>query len=525
MMKYLSYIIVLHLATNVSSFIISENRHQSLVTTTTVVGIDRLLFLQPCSHRSLIFGFKDERSSSVSLNARQRKKNSTAKATFGKEDDVKGPLTLIMVAQFVLFVGVGAVIPSIPLYGKEIGLSGAANGAVISAPAVTLLLLSKSGGKYADMARKPAMIFGMVTIVISDIGTALASGLPLLILARLGLGAGRCISESGERGMLADLAARVPEKRGRILATQQAVAALGIAVGAPLGGVVVELYGPRAAFLCVSFAASVVCIVYFFLPESKTNAVVVVANKVDSDGVVAKRNDRQSLSSSSFDIGEGADWSYLLSKNKWRGLVICQCGVSFGFAAKISSIPLLATETLGGALGSGLLISGCGLSGLVGAPIGGLVTDRFGARTTAVISGIVSSFGLILIPVALGLTLPSSPIIAEALSAVDVGGLGWNSLAFCMAVLVWSTGAAAQGPALTALAQQLAPIGAEATALALPRAAGDGIYIVAPFLLGLLADSLRDISGIECGTAGTAILIGSLSLALLDDRIDEEGLR
>jgi hypothetical protein len=34
----------------------------------------------------------------------------------------------------------------------------------------------------------------------------------------------------------------------------------------------------------------------------------------------------------------------------------------------------------------------------------------------------------------------------------------------------------------------LAPAGAEATALALPRAAGDSVYIIAPFLLGLVAD-------------------------------------
>ena len=52
--------------------------------------------------------------------------------------------------------------------------------------------------------------------------------------------------------------------------------------------------------------------------------------------------------------------------------------------------------------------------------------------------------------------------------------LNGKSLAFSAAVLSWSIGAAAQGPALTAIAQQQAPKGAEATAMALPRAAGDG---------------------------------------------------
>ena len=48
----------------------------------------------------------------------------------------------------------------------------------------------------------------------------------------------------------------------------QAVSALGIAVGAPMGGLIVEVYGPRAAFLCVSAAATVSMFAYTFLPET-----------------------------------------------------------------------------------------------------------------------------------------------------------------------------------------------------------------------------------------------------------------
>ena len=87
------------------------------------------------------------------------------------------------------------------------------------------------------------MNMGMVVIAISDLGTALANGLVALVVARLGLGAGRCVSEAGERGMLADLAGKTPELRGRALAAQQATIALGIAIGAPVGGIVVEEIG------------------------------------------------------------------------------------------------------------------------------------------------------------------------------------------------------------------------------------------------------------------------------------------
>ena len=105
--------------------------------------------------------------------------------------DVAAPLALILFSQFILFIGVGAIIPAIPLYGKSIGLSSAANGVVISAPAVALLIGANAGGKFSDLARRPAMKWGMLLIAISDLGTACAQDLPQLVFARLGLGAGR----------------------------------------------------------------------------------------------------------------------------------------------------------------------------------------------------------------------------------------------------------------------------------------------------------------------------------------------
>jgi predicted MFS family arabinose efflux permease len=395
-------------------------------------------------------------------------------------ENVAQPLGLLLAAQFVLFVGVGAVIPTLPLYGKSIGLSSAVNGIVISAPAVALLLGARPAGAFADCARKPAMIGGMALIAISDVGTAFATSLAPLVVARLGLGAGRCISESGERGMLADLAARVPSLRGRAVGLQQAVSALGIAIGAPLGGLVVESYGPRAAFLCVSAAAAVSMLAYLFLPETVPEAPGDQADETN-----------------------GTRWSELLQDNRWKALVIGQSGAGFGFACKIACIPVIAAAVLpGGAAGAGILLSAAGLSGLVGAPLGGWITDKAGARFTVLVSGLVSAVGLLLVPL--------------ALATPSFLGFGGDGVLFAAVVILWSVGAAAQGPALTALAQELAPVGAEATCLALPRAAGDGVYIIAPFLLGLVADSTPP--GVECAVAGAAGLLGLFALAVLSHK-------
>ena len=457
------------------------------------------------THLYLVKDKKETTKNSVDESSTRESVPDTDSTIFGFPQDIASPLALLLLSQFILFIGVGAVIPSIPLYGKEIGLSGAANGVVISAPAVASLLGAKRSGTFADQARKPAMLIGMAIITISDIGTALAGTLVTLTLARLGLGAGRIISESGERGMLADLAGQAPEMRGRALAAQQAIIALGIAIGAPAGGYIVELYGPRASFLCVSAAAAVTFCTYLFLPETVGSNIV--DTKESRNGTAKKR-----------DSGE---WTSLLKESKWKGLALCQIGASCGFAAKIASIPILAADTLpGGAVGAGALLSAAGLSGLIGAPIGGWLTDQTSAKSTAILSGIISAVGLFLIPFALN----SLTFGDETVSLLGQTMSG-QAAAFSIVVLMWSIGAAAQGPALTALAQELAPAGAEATAMALPRAAGDGTYIVAPFLLGLVSDMDISVPGTDCAAAGTVGLLGVLALATfgnVDDRSTKE---
>ena len=425
----------------------------------------------------------------------------TSGAVFGlPRDTLAIPFALLLLAQFILFIGVGAVIPTLPLFAKEsFGLSNAANGIVIGAPAIALLVLARPSGGFADEARKPAMMAGMGLIALSDLATALATELPVLVLARLGLGAGRCVSECGERGYLADLASRAPKYRGELAAAQQAVCALGIAVGSPLGGYAVEAYGPRAAFLCVVAAALVTLGLYALLPET-LDAAALPARASGASGAIESPVGGEAEGEDSTEL-----WATLAKRDEWRGLAACQVGLQVGFAAKVTSVPLLAAALLpGGALAAGSLLSAAALTGLVGAPIGGWLADRHGARSVAVGAATISALGLMAVPLALNK--------ARVAGALEEGSQFDAGLVFSALILLWSLGVTALGPALTAIGQELAPKGSEATALALPRAVGDGAYILAPFLLGLVGDALPGVLGVECGVAGLVGLMGALAL-------------
>ena len=427
-------------------------------------------------------------------------------AVFGLPRDTFVPFALLLLAQFILFIGVGAVIPTLPLFAKEsFGLSNAANGIVIGAPAIALLVLARPSGGFADEARKPAMMAGMGLIALSDLATALATELPVLVLARLGLGAGRCVSECGERGYLADLASRAPKYRGELAAAQQAVCALGIAVGSPLGGYAVEAYGPRAAFLCVVAAALVTLGLYALLPETLDAAALParapLARRSRASGAIASPVGGEAEGEGSTEL-----WATLAQRDEWRGLAACQVGLQVGFAAKVTSVPLLAAALLpGGALAAGSLLSAAALTGLVGAPLGGWLADRQGARSVAVGAATISALGLMAVPLVLNK--------ARVAGALEEGPPFDAGLVFSALILLWSLGVTALGPALTAIGQELAPKGSEATALALPRAVGDGAYILAPFLLGLVGDALPGVLGVECGVAGLVGLVGALVLA------------
>ena len=158
------------------------------------------------------------------VGASTRGDGARAATTLGLPRDVYEPLRTLLASQFVLFLGVGALLPALPLYAQSIGLSSSANGVVISAPALAMLTLNLPLGRATDRyGRKPLMMGGMVVMALADVGTAMSRSVAALVPMRMLLGVGRAGCECGDRAYLADLCARVPEKRGIIVAGQSTV--------------------------------------------------------------------------------------------------------------------------------------------------------------------------------------------------------------------------------------------------------------------------------------------------------------
>ena len=221
------------------------------------------------------------------------------------------------------------------------------------------------------------MMASMALVALFDVLTYLSSALPSLLIAILGLGLGRGLAKAGERSMLADLAGRAPAPRGRALALQQAAVGLGVAIGALVGGAVVEEFEPRSALLCVSAASVAALGMYALLPDMAAAAASSSLREDAGDnwraiGMEARETDK---------LPGEADWPTLLRTSSARRLLsLCQSGASSGYACKIAVVPLLASAYFPkGAAGVGWLLSAEGLSGFVGSPLGGYLADRIGA--------------------------------------------------------------------------------------------------------------------------------------------------
>lgn len=376
-------------------------------------------------------------------------------------------LQVLLASQFPLFVAVGALIPVLPLYGQEFGLSQSSVGLLVSSPSLAKLVLNLPFGQLADsLGRRTLMVGGMLLCAVADVGTGLASSLPLLITARLLLGAGLSSSDAGASAWVADATQQSPESRASFLGVQNAVIALAFVLGPAAGGMLVSSFGLRSIFFAVSVGATACAAGYAMLPEL-----------------------RQPQSPENEGSNQGAaSFQELLASPDQQALAGISVSFYCGTACKISLIPAVVSEVFGAKPDEvGQLFSAIAALAIVGTLLGGRLADALGSRRVLVACGTICSVGY------LG-------------AAIAVQAHAKEQFLACLAA--WALAAAVKSPALQAFAISAAPDDRRGAALSVPKTVGDLSYLVAPFLLGTLDDSLGPETALFfCATtfaAGTA---------------------
>ncbi len=390
-----------------------------------------------------------------------------------------GGILPLLVAEFVVWLGFGGLLPVLPLYFIEQGIDLATLGIVIAAWPAARLVSEPIFGWLADRTeRVPLMVIGLIATGVFGALPLVLTGPMAFVLLRAGSGLGAAIYDPAARGFLTD--ATPPDRRGE---------AFGLYGAAQMGGL---LLGPTiGAFGAAQFGG--IAFVFVFSAITAVLAAVGIALRVREEGQVRHSHSTPSPDQTTFPAdspflegrlaadlaadsaaattGEAGTAGVarpgrpmrLLNRGIIAALVINAGGYYAGGTYEV--IWSLFLEGLGADLALiGLTFAMFGLPVLLLSPFAGRLVDRRGSLAFIVIGSIV--------PAAVGIayTFLRDPVLAVPL------------------ILLEATGFAILNPALYAVVAANSPPGRSSTAQGLFGSAGTLGFIAASLMAGVLAE-------------------------------------
>jgi DHA1 family tetracycline resistance protein-like MFS transporter len=179
----------------------------------------------------------------------------------------RSPLGLMALTILIDFTGFGLILPLLPFWAQRLGANTVGVGLIITMYALAQFLFTPVLGALSDRyGRKPIIITSLCIEALSLVLTALASSLPLLLLARFVSGLGASNMGSAQ-AVVSDVTTK--QERARGMGVIGAATGLGFVIGPALGGIL-SPHGETLPFWITAAAAFVnALLVLFFLPETR----------------------------------------------------------------------------------------------------------------------------------------------------------------------------------------------------------------------------------------------------------------
>ena len=352
------------------------------------------------------------------------------------------PILPVLIAEAILWLGFGALLPVLPLYITEQGINSATLGWIVAAWPAARLLGEPIFGWLGDRGDKRLLMLGglLVTAVVVPM-PLLLTGVPALVLARALAGLATAAYDPAARAYILD--ATPPEARG---------AAFGLYGSAQMGGL---LLGPAFGGIGAALGGGYVFPFVFC-------SVAVVAAAVLLGFTIMRRPLPVHVADADAPAGAAQDAPTSL----WNRLLIAAIVINVGsyFASGTYEViwSLWMTE-LGADLGLvGLTFAVFGLGVLVLSPVAGRWSDRRGPLLFVVIGSLSAAASGILY------ALLNDPVLV--LPVVFFEGVSFAVL----------------GPALYAVVASGTPAGRSTTTQGVYGAAGTLGMIVASIVAGAL---------------------------------------
>jgi len=374
---------------------------------------------------------------------------------------IKKVFPILGLSIFSSMLGVGIILPLLPIYAENLGATGIWLGVIFAGFSISRTIIMPVAGWLSDRrGRKLILGIGLFAFALTSLGYIWANDTASLLLVRFlqGIAAGMILPIA--QAYIGDIA---PEgEEGKWMGYFNATFFTGFGFGPLMGGILTEHLGVNAAFYAMGGLNLLAFLgVALFLPEIST------------------REKATSPDSSYRDIA---------ASSIMRGLFSFRLGFALARGAFVAFLPILAGINLGlspSLIGILLTVNILGMS-LLQIPAG-IIADRFSGRALVVLGCAIHLVALALIPA--------------------VGNF-WQLFVLC--VLLGIGGAIAMPAASVLAISQGKRFGMGVTMAAFNVAMSAGLAI-GPILAGVIADFLS-ISSVFY-LAAAVVLVGAVAFS------------
>ena len=288
----------------------------------------------------------------------------------------------VSLISLIVMMGATMVTPSLTLYAKE-GFSdnGFIIGAIVAGYAIGRVITDIPSGFLTDrIGISKTMKIGLGIQIVSSIFAGIAPNYWILFLMRVteGIGSSIYVNAAVTYVLLSNQSSR----RGTVMGIYQSIMMTGITIGPMFGAFIASTYGLNASYFAYAAVLVVAMIIVFFIQHK--GKFHLITNGIDNN---------YNLDSESFGIIRNIS-IYINSASL----------ATFGFAFLRSgiytmAIPLFAYENLHlSVISVGFIFTSASIANLLASFFSGKLTDRYGMKWPLIISILVASFIIIIIP-------------------------------------------------------------------------------------------------------------------------------
>lgn len=370
-----------------------------------------------------------------------------------------GPIRTVIAVQFVFMLGLGVLLPILPLFALSFGISYGAAGVIASAFGLARLLADVIAGPVVDRRGERSMaVGGICLLAVCAVLTGLAPNYPLAVLAWALGGAGSAVTFAAQYSYLMKV---VPKDRmARTLGIFYGSFNAGIVAGGFLGGVIASVFGLRAPFFVYASLLALAAFLYLrFVPEPRRPGVADLPFEqqealVEREAPLWRRGGRKI--SALFRI-----------RGFWMVTILNLAYMWMVASVFNTLVPLFAQDELG--------MTPSGIGGLFAAVVAaeflilypaGSLADRFGRKAVV------------------------GPALVGLAVLVAVAGTATSVLAFTLILSVLGLASGFAGVPPAAMLADIVPDADAGTGVGIFRFAGDLAFFVAPVTTGLVAEAM-----------------------------------